>query len=120
MTILLSILVGVLFAGGLHQVLSRNQSRLIVGVVLLGQAANLLIFNARGLLVTDAPIIATDRSALEAPYADPLPQAMILTAIVISLAIQIFALVLVYRAKEETGSADLAKMQPPDVESWTR
>ena len=115
MATLLSVLAGILYAAGLYQALSRNRMRLIIGLVLLSQATNVLVFNATGLVRAGEPLIPPDHTDLQEPYADPLPQAIILTAIVITLAIQTFTLVLIYRTAQEAGSVDEQDMSSPET-----
>ena len=115
MSILLAIAVGALYAGGLYMMLRRSIVKLIIGLVLLGHAANLLIFTAGGLRRGAAPFIEPGaRSADIAAIADPLPQALILTAIVIGFGVQAFAIVLVKRAYLTVGTDDLNQMRTTD------
>ncbi|MCE7984506.1 MAG: Na+/H+ antiporter subunit C [Caldilinea sp. CFX5] len=116
METILAFVVGVLYAVGLYMMLRRSIVKLIIGLVLLGQAANLLIFTLGGLTRGRAPLIAPDGTQLTAPYADPLPQALILTAIVIGFGVQAFALVLLKRAYQTVGADDLDDMKATDCE----
>lgn len=116
METILAFVVGVLYAVGLYMMLRRSIVKLIIGLVLLGQAANLLIFTLGGLTRGRAPLIALDSTQLMAPYADPLPQALILTAIVIGFGVQAFALVLLKRAYQTVGADDLDDMKATDRE----
>ena len=99
MEIILAIIVGLLYASGIYLMLRRSLVKLVIGLVLLGNAVNLLIFLLGGLVRGNPPIIpgGTD-SVLSQVYADPVPQALILTAIVISFGLQSFAIVLIKRA----------------------
>jgi len=103
MVVVLAIVVGVLYTAGVYLMLRRNVVRLVFGLVLLGHAANLLIFAAGGLVRGRPPIVAAD--ALTAPHgvADPLPQALVLTAIVIGFGMTAFLVVLALRALRELG-----------------
>ncbi|MCZ7556135.1 MAG: Na+/H+ antiporter subunit C [Bacteroidia bacterium] len=107
MTILLSILSGALFAAGVYLLLRRNLIRIVLGLIFIGHAANLLILLSDGLSKAAPPIIAQGRQVLEPPYADPLPQALILTAIVISFGVFAFFLVLIKRSYQVRGSDDI-------------
>lgn len=107
MEILLPIAIGILFGCGCFLVMRRNIIRVLLGIMLFSQAANLLIFTAAGLTPNRPPIIAPDALTVAGPYADPLPQAFVLTAIVIGFAVLAFAIVLVLRAYEKSGSDDL-------------
>jgi multicomponent Na+:H+ antiporter subunit C len=115
MQIILSVVVGLLYGLGLYLILRRSIVKLVFGLVILGQATNLLIFTAAGLTRAKIPIIAEQASRLEQSAADPLPQALILTAIVISFGILAFALVLLRRAYKVIGSDDLDDMRSTDV-----
>jgi len=103
----LSLLIGILFACGLYCLLRRSVVRLVIGVLLLSQSANLLVFLSGGLTLGQPPMVAKGAKIPEAPFADPLPQAMVLTALVIGLAVVAFLLTLVFRAHEAVGSDDI-------------
>jgi len=114
MELTLALVVGGLFAAGLYSILRRSIVRIAIGLVLIGHAANLLIFTAARLTRYQPPIIASDAEAVVQPAADPLPQAMILTAIVISFAVLVFALVLIHRVYQVVGSDDLDELTTTD------
>ena len=111
MNLVLSVLVGALFAGALYMVLRRNVVKLIIGFILLGHASNLLLFTAAGLVRGEPPLLAEARPFSARPVADPVPQALILTAIVIGFGVSAFSLVLVHRAHEEFGHGDLDRTE---------
>jgi multicomponent Na+:H+ antiporter subunit C len=102
---LLAIVVGALYAAGLYLMLRRSLVGLIIGLALLGHAANLLIFTAAGLTRGQAPLLVDGGSPFG--LADPLPQALILTAIVIGFGVLAFALVLFRRGAQHTGTDDV-------------
>jgi len=106
MELILSILVGVLFAAALYSMLRRSIVRLAIGLTLLSHAANLLIFTVSGVSRTDTPIVPEGREAPLIGSSDPVPQALILTAIVISFGVLAFLLVLVKRVYQAVGSDD--------------
>ena len=114
MEIFLAVTTGSLYAMGVYMMLRRSMVKLIFGLVLLGQATNLLIFTAAGLTRANPPIIADEADRITTVAADPLPQALILTAIVISFGILAFALVLMRRAHAVTGVDDLDQMRSTD------
>ncbi len=114
MTTLLAFVVGILYAAGLYMVMRRSVVKLVLGLALLGHAANLLIFTVGRLSRADAPIVPLGAERLVPPHADPVPQALILTAIVIGFGVQAFALVLVKRAHRETGTDDLDALRSTD------
>ena len=103
----LALLVGVLFGSGLYCLLRRSIVRLVIGVLLLSQGANLLVFLCGGLTRGKPPMVPVDAKVPTPPFADPLPQAMVLTAIVIGLGLVAFLLTLVFRAHESVGSDDI-------------
>lgn len=107
MELLLSILVGVLYAAGLYLMLRRRLAQLIIGLGLLTNGTNLLIFNAGGLTRAKPPVIPPDAMEIDGPYADPVPQALILTAIVIGFGVLAFALMLAHHATRAGGTDDI-------------
>jgi len=111
MTLLLAIVVGVLYSVGIYLMMDRNMIRLILGLALLSHAANLLIFTSAGIARGSPPIISTEGNVAPPDAADPVPQALILTAIVISFGVLAFAMALVYRSYETIGSEDLDEMR---------
>lgn len=115
METLLAFVVGALYAAGLYLMMRRSIVKLTIGLVLLGNAANLLIFTAGRLTRGRAPILKPEESSLTGLFADPLPQALILTAIVIGFGLQAFALVLVKRAYDTVGTDDLDQMRSTDT-----
>lgn len=115
MNLVLALVVGSLFAGGLYMLLRRSIVKLIIGLALLSHAGNLLIFTAAGVTRGRPPLIAEGATVPAPPFADPLPQALILTAIVISFGVLAFALVLVHRTHQSVGSDDLDDMKATDT-----
>lgn len=114
METLLALLIGCLYAAGVYLMLRRSLFKLILGLVLLSHGANLLIFTAGGLTRAQPPIIPPDAATPPTPSADPLPQALILTAIVIGFSVLAFALVLFHRAYEVIGSDDPDELKVSD------
>jgi multicomponent Na+:H+ antiporter subunit C len=112
---LLAVVVGGLYAAGLYLMMRRSLVKLLLGLVLIGHAANLLIFTSGRLRQGAPPLIEESEKMLEQPYADPLPQALILTAIVIGFGVQAFAIVLLRRAYQEVDTDDLDKMNTTDT-----
>jgi multicomponent Na+:H+ antiporter subunit C len=99
MTILLAFVAAVLFGCGTWLLLQRRLSRIIIGIGLLGHGANLLLVTAGGSRGR-APIIGAEGEL--GAYADPLPQALALTAIVITFGVTAFLLALGYRSWQIT------------------
>ena len=110
MEIVLAFVIGGLYSTGLYMMMRRSIVKLVIGLGLLGHAANLLIFTVGRLTRGEPPLIPEGESTVVAAVADPLPQALILTAIVIGFGLQAFALVLVKRAYQTLGQSDLDKM----------
>ncbi|MCB1455006.1 MAG: Na+/H+ antiporter subunit C [Nitratireductor sp.] len=107
----LVLLVTAFFAVSIYLLLSRHVIRMLLGVALLGNAVNLLIFTAGRLTREVPPIIGINDSVPQAATANPLPQALILTAIVISFSFFAFLLVLAYRAYQDLGTDDTQDMR---------
>jgi multicomponent Na+:H+ antiporter subunit C len=114
MHLLMAITIGLMYATGIYMMMRRSIVKLLIGLVLLSHGSNLLIFTAAGLSEGNPPLIRPGADAMPGPHTDPLPPALILTAIVISFAILAFAAVLVKRAYEEVGSDDLDEMRTTD------
>ena len=104
----LAILVGLLFAAGIYLLLSRSLVRMIFGIVLVGHSVNLAIFVSGGLVRAKAPLVVSGETAVPPGAADPIPQALVLTAIVIGFALTAFLATLVRQvvASAGTGVAD--------------
>jgi multicomponent Na+:H+ antiporter subunit C len=115
METLLAFVIGGLYASAVYLMLRRSLVKLVIGLALLSHGANLLIFTIGGLTRTHAPIIAEGEVMPAAPFADPLPQALILTAIVISFGVTAFAVVLLQRTYQAVGSDDLDEMNTTDT-----
>lgn len=107
----LSLIVGLYFAASVYLLLSQSLVRILIGIALLGNGVNLLIFTAGRITRGVPPIIQEGLKTADSSIANPLPQALILTAIVISFALFAFVLVLSYRAYEEIGTDDTSKMR---------
>ncbi|MEX1005197.1 MAG: NADH-quinone oxidoreductase subunit K [Acidimicrobiia bacterium] len=92
MTVVLALTVAVLYGTGAYLLLQRNLSRIVIGLGVLGHGANLMLLMAGR--SGNAPIVSVGGG----PYADPLPQALALTAIVITFGVSAYLLALVYRS----------------------
>jgi multicomponent Na+:H+ antiporter subunit C len=115
MEALLAIAIGVLVAASVYLMLARNLLRFIFGLVLISNAANLTIFVGGGLTEGAPPLIAEGAEAPVGVVANALPQALVLTAIVIGFGLFAFALVLVFRAYTSLGtlfSEDMRVAEP--------
>ena len=116
MTLLLAIVIGVLFAAAVYLMLRRSVLKLALGLSLMANAANLVIFVAAGLTRGEPPLVPGGATAPVADAADPLPQAMVLTAIVISFAVLAFTLTLMHRVYQEGGSDDVDDLSEADIQ----
>ncbi len=94
---------GILFGAGTYLILQRLLSRIIVGLALIAHAANLILLGAGG--PPGQPPVLDEASA--GPYSDPLEQALVLTAIVITFGITAFLLALAYRTWTVQGSDEV-------------
>jgi len=116
MEIILAVLTGVFYASGLFMMLRRSMVKLLIGLILLGNGANLLIFLLGRITKGKPPVIPDGAKVLEGVYADPVPQALILTAIVISFGLQAFAIILLKRVHNVIASDDLDDLNPIEEE----
>jgi multicomponent Na+:H+ antiporter subunit C len=107
MEVILAIVIGALYAAGLYMMMRRSFVKLVIGLSLLGYASSLLIFTVNGVTRGQPPLVHEGMTQPVAPFADPLPQALILTAIVIGFGVQAFALVLFKRTYQSTNTDDL-------------
>jgi multicomponent Na+:H+ antiporter subunit C len=105
--ILLALASGVLYAVGIYLMLRRRLAQLIIGLSLLSNGTNLLIFTAGGLTRARPPVVPAGEEQLLPPYADPVPQALVLTAIVIGFGLLAFSLVLAHRVHATVGTDDV-------------
>ena len=104
MELLISLTVGVLTAASVYLMLDRNVLRFVFGLILLSNAANLTIFAAGRISVGQPPLIPEGADAPVGMVANALPQALVLTAIVIGFGLFAFALVLIFRAYQVLGT----------------
>lgn len=102
--------IGVMAAVAAYMLLSRNVLRMVLGLLLLGNAANLTIFVA-GRLGSSLPPLITGNDTGIAVSANPLPQALILTAIVISFSLVAFTVVLLHKAHQRLHIVDTEEMR---------
>jgi multicomponent K+:H+ antiporter subunit C len=104
MEALLALFIGVMAGAGVYLLLRARTFDVVLGMTLLSYAVNVFIFVTGRVAVNKSPLIDGRRAASLAEYADPLPQALVLTAIVISFAMTALLLVIALRARAETGS----------------
>lgn len=104
MELILSLAIGVLTGCGVWLLLRPRTFQVIVGLSLLSYAVNLFIFSTGGLRTGSAPVLERDMAGNLALHADPVPQALVLTAIVIGFATTALFLVLLLAARGLTGT----------------
>lgn len=95
--------IGAMTAAGIYLMLRRRTFPVILGLSLLSYAVNLFLVSSGRIAINQPPVIQAGVSE----YTDPLPQALVLTAIVIGFAMTAFVLVLAVKARAETGSDDV-------------
>ena len=114
MALMFALGVGVLTATGIYLLLRARTFDVILGLTLLSYAVNVFIFLMGRMAVGRPPIIDKALAPTLANYADPLPQALVLTAIVISFAMTAVMLVIALRTHAETGSDHVDGAEPGD------
>lgn len=112
METIIILLVGVLVSVATYLLLSKNVIRVVLGTALLSHAVHLLLLTMGGLKRGGVPILGDQPET----YTDALPQALILTAIVISFAVTAFFLVLVFRTYQQTNTDNLHELKGADDE----
>lgn len=102
---LLAVLIGLLFAAAVYLLLRPNLLRVLFGVIVLSNAVNLIIFTAGRVAAGATPPLITEGAYVPEPLAaNPLPQALVLTAIVIGFGLAAFALVLALKTYGALGT----------------
>lgn len=99
MEALITLIIGVMTGSGVYLVLRARTFPVVVGLTLLSYAVNVFLFVMGRLTVGQPPVVGGSES-----YADPLPQALVLTAIVIGFAMTAFVIMLALRARSELGN----------------
>lgn len=114
MELFIAILIGLLAATGAYLILKRNLFRILIGLALIAQAANLLVFAAAGLGDGTTAIIPASAEVPPETLPDPLAQALVLTAIVISFGVVAFCITLLKRTYHRSGGSDIATLSKID------
>lgn len=107
----LAVVIGLLIACGCYLMMSSNLIRLLFGLTLISNAVNLVIFAAGRMTYAVPPLVAEGAETPPAGAANALPQALILTAIVIGFGLLVFTLSLVLRAYITFGTTDSARIR---------
>jgi multicomponent Na+:H+ antiporter subunit C len=116
MEILVAIMIGVLVAASVYLMLARNVLRFLFGLILISNAANLIIFVSGRLTAAAPALIDEGADAPAGLVANALPQALVLTAIVIGFGLFAFALTLVYRTYQNLGTLNSDEMRLAEPE----
>ncbi|MDF2854989.1 MAG: Na(+)/H(+) antiporter subunit [Neobacillus sp.] len=111
MEVVMAIVIGILFMCATYLMLSKSILRIIIGTGLLSHGAHLLLLTMGGLKQGAVPLLTEEAAS----YVDPLPQALILTAIVISFGVTAFLLVLAYRSYQELGTDNMERLKGNDT-----
>jgi multicomponent Na+:H+ antiporter subunit C len=114
MDALLPLLVGVLFAAGVYMMLRRTLAQLVLGLALISNATNLVVFSAARVTRGNPPLIAEGEAVPPPGFADPVPQALVLTAIVISFGVLAFFIMLAFRVHQDAQTDDLDHLRTTD------
>jgi len=120
--LLAALVIGLLLGAGTYLLLERNLIRVVLGSMLLSYATNFMLLASGRLKTGRAPLLGGSPVQVAAEgsggvvvdgisYVDPVPQALILTSIVIGLATTAFAFVLAYRTVQECGTDDLLELR---------
>jgi len=107
MEILMTIVAGTLFTSGVYLILSKTLLRIIMGLSLFTHGVHIMLMSINGLKRGAAPLLEEQAAS----YTDPVPQALILTSIVISFSLTAFSLVLAYRTYKEHGTDDVERLR---------
>ncbi|MDQ0090382.1 multicomponent Na+:H+ antiporter subunit C [Paenibacillus anaericanus] len=107
MEIFITIISGILFSVGTYLILNKNLLRIILGITIFSHATHLMLLSINGLKKGAAPLLGENATS----YTDPVPQALILTSIVISFALTAFLLVLGYRTYMELGTDNMKHLR---------
>ncbi|MCU0936725.1 MAG: NADH-quinone oxidoreductase subunit K [Gammaproteobacteria bacterium] len=116
MSVAVALVIAAAVAAGIYLALSRDLFRCVVGLAILGSAANLAVFAAGRIGPLAPPLVDPGALALPADAANPLPQALVLTAIVISFALLCFSLVLAAAVARRTGQEDTDRLRAAEPE----
>ncbi|GGF70711.1 Na(+)/H(+) antiporter subunit C [Paenibacillus albidus] len=107
MELIMAVAVGILFTIGVYLILSKSLLRIVLGTSLLTHGVHLLLLTMAGLKTGSAPVLGGQGET----YVDPLPQALILTSIVISFGVTAFFFVLAYRAYQTLGTDEMDSLK---------
>ncbi|MEQ8474195.1 MAG: NADH-quinone oxidoreductase subunit K [Marinoscillum sp.] len=113
MNFIIALIIGILFTSSVFLMFQKSFFKLIIGVILFGYATIFFIFTLGG-VTKDAPPLLSNAVDKIQDIADPLPQALTLTAIVISIGVQLFIIVLLKKVHEDVETEDLDDLNTTD------
>lgn len=116
METIMAFVIGGLYAAGAYMMLRRDVFKIVISLGLLSYATNLLLLTVGGLTRARPPLVPEELTEPVGPIANPLPQALILTAIVIGFGLQAFALVLAHRTVQVTATDDVDNLTTTDTD----
>lgn len=114
MNFIVALIIGVLFASSIYLMLNRNFFKVILGVIVFGYASIYFLFIISGVTQNNPPLIREETAENLEKMADPLPQALTLTAIVIGIGVQLFVIVLLNRVYKVLKMEDLDELHTTD------
>lgn len=111
MEALYAITVGMLTACSIYLILRGRSFPIVIGITMLSYAVNLFLFSTGRLVMNELPVIGNQET-----YTDPLPQALVLTAIVIGFAMTAYSIILAVRVRGELGTDEVNEPQAQESE----
>ena len=113
MNLIISLILGILFSSSVFLMLQKSFFKLIIGVILFSYGTAFFLFTVGG-VTEGAPPLITEEGMVVETMADPLPQALTLTAIVLSIGVQLFVIVLLKKVYEDVGTEDMDELTTTD------
>lgn len=114
MNLIIAVITGLLFGSSIYLMLNRSFFRLIIGVILFGYGSVFFLFSVTGVTKNSPPLLS-EEAFIPDQLADPLPQALALTAIVISIGVQIFVIILLKKTYENVDTEDIDDLNSTDT-----
>jgi len=114
MNLIISLILGILFSASVFLMFQKSFFKLIIGVILFSYATVFFLFSVGGITKNAPPLISKNKVEATEKMADPLPQALTLTAIVISIGVQLFVIVLLKKVYVSVGTEDLDELNTTD------
>lgn len=114
MNLIIALIIGMLFAASLYMLLQRSFFKVIFGIIIFGYATIFFLFTIGGVTRGKPPLFSGEDAEKAAEMADPLPQALTLTAIVIGIGVQLFAMILLKRTYDASKTTDMDKLTNTD------